>query len=496
MFKTTDDNCMHSYIQHPFTWLLTCFTIILFSSCTSWETPVDIVEAVPVIFPDYKEVTVPCNIAPLNFMVEGTDRIQTSFSLDGNEKLKVAGEEGVIRIPLKKWQALMEQSAGSTLEVSVSVWSDEHPDGLAYKSFKVNVAEDKMDPWISYRLIEPGYVGWRQLGIYQREVSSFDERPIVTNRESNTTCINCHHYSSYSPESMMFHARGTNGGTIIYHDGDLRKIDFKNIGPKMNATYPAWHPDGRFIAFSSNNTHQVFYGESRQPVEVYDTASDLILYDVRTGEVLTDPRFMTDDFMETFPAWSPDGRYLYYVAAPQKNLPGNIKETHYSLYRVSFNMEDGSFGDDVQLIYDADANGGSISYPRISAGGRYLLYTWSEYGTFPVWHAEADLKMIDLNSMEPVDVSVWNHESEADSYHSWSSDGRWVIFGSRRIDGRYTRLYVAYLDKDGNPRKPFLLPQEDPRYNMWRLKSYNVPEFLAGKVELPDGAAELFCSEQ
>lgn len=453
-------------------------------------------DAEPLIFPDYKDVTIPCNIAPLNFMIEGADAIQATISVDGAEKLRLSGQEGVIRIPLKKWQTLLEQFAGSTLDVSVSAWSDEHPDGLAYKPFRIDVAEDRIDPWISYRLIEPGYVGWRQLGIYQREISSFDERPIVTNRESNTTCINCHHYSSYSPESMMFHARGANGGTILYHDGSIRKIDFKNIGPKMNATYPAWHPDGSYIAFSSNSTFQFFYGESEQPIEVYDTASDLILFDVRTGEVLTDPRFMTDDFMETFPAWSPDGRYLYYVAAPQKNLPDDIKETHYSLYRVSFNMANGTFGDDVQLIYDADANGGSISYPRISADGRYLLYTCSEYGTFPVWHAEADLGMIDLVSMEPVDVSVWNHESEADSYHSWSSDGRWVIYGSRRMDGRYTRLYIAYWDEYGKPHKPFLLPQEDPQYNMWRMKSYNVPEFLAGKVDLPEAAADLFCSKE
>ena len=60
------------------------------------------------------------------------------------------------------------------------------------------------------------------------------------------------------------------------------------------------------------------------------------------------------------------------------------------------------------------------------------------------------------------------------------------MFGSRRLDGRYTRLYIAYMGEDGKPCKPFLLPQEDPRYNMWRLKSYNIPEFIDGAVELPE----------
>ena len=138
------------------------------------------------------------------------------------------------------------------------------------------------------------------------------------------------------------------------------------------------------------------------------------------------------------------------------------------------------------------ASGGSASHPRVSADGRYLLYTWAEYGTFPIWHEEADLRMIDLETMQHVDVSVWNDEDQADSYHSWSSDGRWVMFGSRRADGRYTHIYIAYLDEEGNPDKPFLLPQKDPRYNEWRLKSYNIPEFIKDKVELPSSVVELF----
>ena len=150
----------------------------------------------------------------------------------------------------------------------------------------------------------------------------------------------------------------------------------------------------------------------------------------------------------------------------------------------------------METVYDASVLGGSVSYPRISADGRYLLYTWAEYGTFPIWHDEADLRMIDLQTMEHVDVSVINDPENADSYHSFSSDGRWVMFGSRRLDGRYTRLYVAHMDEDGNMHKPFLLPQEDPRYNIWRLKSFNVPEFIDGEVELPKSVVELFETEK
>lgn len=475
--------------------LSVCMAIL--SACNAWHEPSAVSDAQPVIFPDYAGVTIPSDIAPLNFMVEDAAHIQAVFVVSGSEIAAVKGKDGVIAIPQKVWNKIMSCAAGSSVSVEVSVWNDEYPEGIRCRPFEINVSEDEIDPWIAYRLIEPGYIGWRQLGIYQRCLSSFKEIPIVTNRESNTTCLNCHHFPSYSSESMLFHARGANGGTILYDEGKLTKIDFKNIGPKKNTTYPAWHPDGRFIAFSANTTHQVFFAEGNHPIEVFDSESDLVLYDKETSEVLTDHRFMTAGSLESFPAWSADGRHLYFVSSENTRLDVRFTPSaRYHLLRVDFDPETRSFGERIDTLFNAVSQEGSASHPRISPDGRYLLYTWSLYGTFPIWHAEADLKMIDLQTMEDVDISVWNDPDTADSYHSWSSDGRWVMIGSRRSDGRYTRVYIAHLSEDGIPGKPFMLPQEDPRHNMWRLKSYNIPEFINGEVSLPAEAAELFYSEE
>ena len=250
---------------------LTLFTTLLLTVCISLSGCSRIRKAArtadvqPDIFPDYIGVTVPVNIAPLNFMMEGVEHIQAVFRIDGKEQTVVCGNEGVVDIPLDEWRDMTSKAAGSKIEVEVSAWNEANPDGIKYKSFAINVSKDEIDPWIAYRLIEPGYEAWRYMGIYQRELSSYDEFEIVSNKTTKSACVNCHHFDNRSAKRMLFHARGKNGGTIFLENGKTHKVK-----PESKIVYPAWHPVGRYIAFSSNDTHQVFYGQGRQPIEVYD----------------------------------------------------------------------------------------------------------------------------------------------------------------------------------------------------------------------------------
>lgn len=76
------------------------------------------------------------------------------------------------------------------------------------------------------------------------------------------------------------------------------------------------------------------------------------------------------------------------------------------------------------------------------------------------------------------------NSKSTESYHSWSSNGRWVVFSSRRYDGNYTRPFFAHIDKDGKASKPFELPCADPDYHRQFLRSYNIPEFMHGPVTI------------
>jgi hypothetical protein len=111
------------------------------------------------------------------------------------------------------------------------------------------------------------------------------------------------------------------------------------------------------------------------------------------------------------------------------------------------------------------------------------MFTLAKYGVFHIWHHDADLWMLDLQTGEVHNMEEIN-SADTESYHSWSSNGRWVVFSSRRYDGNYTRPFIAHIDKDGRAGKPFELPCANPDYHRQLLKSYNVPEFMRGPVTI------------
>ena len=465
--------------------IMTVAAAALLLSCGSGaDEAARAVDALPPIYPDYAGVTVPCNIAPLNFKIRGAERIRAEFVAGGEARFVAEGRKGAIEIPPKKWRALLADA--DVAEVRVSAWSAAEPEGVRYAPFRIIVSPEPIDERIAYRLIEPGYEGWLQMGIYQRDLTNFDEDVLVDNSVNSTGCVNCHSFRDYSPDEMLFHARGKSGGTVFVRDGRMEKVDLASTPPLRQGVYPMWNPRGRYVAFSTNDTAQSFFGGHGQPIEDYDQSSDLMIYDTETGRMLTDERFFSDARWETFPAWSPDGATLYFCSAEPRSMPIDRESVRYDLLRAEFDFATGALGERVDTLYDSRTAGGSVSFPRVSPDGRYLMYTRADYGTFPVWHAEADLAVMDLRDGSEVDASALNSD-EAESCHAWSSSGRWVVFASRREDGRYTRLYLASVSPDGEFGKPFMLPQRNPDQNAWRLKSYNVPEFVRGEVRLPRG---------
>ena len=451
------------------------------------------------IYPDYTNIVVPPNIAPLNFIVR--DSLATAYVAQlqggGQELLAAATENGVMQMDTTAWRALLTASKGGDVEVSIYA---KRPDGwVHFKPHKISVAEEPIDAFLSYRLIEPGYELYRQLGIYQRNLTTFDEVPVYeNNREYNdgeNHCINCHNYRMGSTESMLFHVRSNHGGTIIVQDGKAHKIQLKDSTIITSGVYPSWHPTENLVAFSTNKTGQAFHLYYPEKLEVMDERSDLLLYDVTKNEVSHILRTYND--LETFPCWAPDGRTLYYCTTNIKPLldpsvPDSLTtqqlllkfdSIRYNLMSIPFDPQTRSFGKP-RLEVNASVENKSISVPRVSPDGRYVLYTKGDYGQFHIWHKSSDLWVKDLQTDSCYALTEAN-SPDVDSFHSWSSNSRWFVFSSRRMDGNYTRPFIAYFDKQGRAHKAFVLPQEDPEWNVLLLKSYNVPELTRDAVSIP-----------
>lgn len=431
------------------------------------------------IFPDYKEVTVPVNIAPLNFSL-----------LEKDKGILVAGDKvfrsrrGVFRFSPRKWRKMLSKS-GDDGSINLEIFIREDGKWLSYKPFNIHISQDKIDPWFSYRLIPPGYQGWQDMGIYQRDLESYSEKAILTNDLTGGNCMNCHTYMNGDPSKMVFHARATFGGTMVVNEGEVEKLNTKTDSTISALVYPYWHPSGDYVAFSVNKTFQSFHNHDANRIEVYDEASDVVVYNVKTHQIAWSPLTKAEDRFETFPTFSPDGKWLYFCSAEAVTpMPDKYQEARYGLYRIAFNAEDMSFGDSLELVYDAPAEGFSVSFPRISPDGRFLCFTRHGYGNFSIWHKDSDLWLADLKdgSVRPMEGV---NSDNVDSFHTWSSDGKWLVFSSRRDDGLYTKPYFTHVDADGNATKPFLLPQKDPKSYYKRLmRSYNLPAFTTGKVNV------------
>ena len=455
----------------------------------------------PKIYPDYTDVTIPINIAPLTFELdEKADEMIARYSA-GDKEIVCADKA---QPDMDDWRTLTEKAKGGA--ITVDVYARKADQWTHYKPFSIFVSPDSIDSYLSYRLIFPSFVSYEALTINQRCLENYDESVIYDNIlctfEKDGQCINCHNYQQYNPKRMQFHARQNNGGTIITYDGKTKKVDMKNDSILSAGVYPAWHPWLKLIVYSTNKTAQRFHTMHHNKIEVYDMGSDLIAYDIDKGEVTNLENDTTE--LEVFPAWAPDGKTLYYCSAhfqwQDSTLRNTMKFTNYSkklkynIYRKSFDPETMTFGPR-ELVFSADSLNKSATLPRISPDGRYLMFTLAEYGVFHIWHHDADLWMIDLQNGEARAAQELN-SSDTESYHSWSSNGKWVVFSSRRNDGTYTRPFFAHIDKNGQGTKPFELPSADPDYHRQFMKCYNIPEFMHGPVTIkPQAFAEILKGE-
>ncbi|MEI7898825.1 MAG: hypothetical protein WCK89_01130 [bacterium] len=459
------------------TWYLACVYHPAVGACEA-------ASRAPRLSPDYTGLVIPPNIAPLNFAVkEEASWYCARISAAQGGAFEVFSRTPGIVLPARPWRRLLAANRGG--EVSFDIFTrDKAGRWIQFQRVVNKIAGEDVDGFLAYRRIHPAHNLWKKMGIYQRSLSGFDEAPVMLNDEFTGGCCHCHAFMnnrtakmSVSPRSQLY---GTD--TLLVENDRVRKLGIK-LG------FVAWHPSGRSAACTVNNPKLLLYAGANEIREIVELDSDILCWYTDSETMKPFPQLARKEWLETWPAWSPDGRYLYFCRAPlqQTDSKKEALKRGYDLVRIRYEAEEDRWGE-VEPVLSAKEAGLSIGQPRLSPDGRWLSFVMFNNGCWPIYHPESDVYLMDLEAAKPNGRYAYRRmevsSDQCDSWVTWSSNSRWIVVGSARGNILFNRPYLAYVHSDGTTSKPFVLPQRDPEFYEACLDSFTMPELLAEPVRV------------
>ncbi|MBN2506178.1 MAG: PD40 domain-containing protein [Verrucomicrobia bacterium] len=433
-------------------------------------TPVD---RPPRLDPDYSGVVIPPNIAPLNFTIlEEAGRYGVVLRGAKGAPIRIRPRGASVVIPESSWRTLLQMNRGGIVEIDVYAEADKGG-WRRFRAVTQTVASEPIDPFLVYRKIYPVHNSWSAMGLYERRLDRFDERPLLE-RE----CCHCHSLGSPDASRFSVDIRSAQHGNslLLVRDGQTTKLE-GTVG------FCAWHPGGHLLAASFNQPRLLLHSQKNDMRDIVEFAAWLGSLAVESNVVRRIPTLADDTHLRTCPAWSPDGRHLYFCSAPRrfKDFAGmfrdDYRQVQYDLMRVAYDAARDQWGPP-EMVWSARAIGRSAVQPRISPDGRWLTFCLCAYGCWPTYHPDSDLYAIDLHAPGPAAPRKLEINSGAcESWHNWSSNSRWLVFGSKRGNPLFSRPYLAHADDRGVFGKPFVLPQRDPAHYGSLLRTFTIPTF-------------------
>ena len=236
-------------------------------------------------------------------------------------------------------------------------------------------------------------------------------------------------------------------------------------------------PNARGLARLLNRLFNAGYNDYRFSQVFYPTRGILSWYSREEGKLRPLPGADDPRFVHAGAFWSPDGKYLVFsraeardpyppgAKAPEYANDPNETQVQYDLYRIPFNN---GRGGEAERIVGASGNGKSNNFPKVSPDGRWIIYVQCKNGL--LMRPDSRLYIVPFagGTARPLGANM----SLMNSWHSFSPNGRWLIFSSKARTP-YTQMFLTHLDEQGNDTPPILIENSTAAN-----RAVNIPEFV------------------
>jgi tetratricopeptide (TPR) repeat protein len=418
---------------------------------------------------------------------------------DDPERMSFLTEQPAWTPEAADWETIKKRSLDKDARVTILGVNRRAPKRiLSSAGISIRTSKDEVGAPIFYREVnlpfidavkDPTRIRWR-FGL----VSSAQQPPIVL--EGLPVCGNCHSFSrngrvlgmdvDYANSKGSYVIAPTAEEMLLATSEIITWDDYKREDREQTfGLLSQISPDGR-TAISTVKDRSVFVPKPDLAFSqlFFPIKGILATYDRGTGAFAALPGADDRQYVQSNPSWSPDGENIVFARAKAYTLKhersqGSVLLTAeeceeflkegkfflFDLYRIPFN---GGRGGAPTPIQGASNNGMSNFFARYSPDGKWIVFCKAK--SYMLLQPDSELYIIPAEGGQARRLEC--NLSRMNSWHSWSPNGRWLVFSSKAYTP-YTQLFLTHIDEQGRSSPPALLAQFTAPD-----RAANIPEFV------------------